>query len=1017
MAIARVRNRRNRSRLVALGVVVLAAGLAVVASPEAAGADLSSPQRLTASDPHLDDSFGWDVAISGETMVVGAPRHRHGAERGGAAYVFVRDGAGWVQQAELLADDRTQKNSFGNSVATSGDTIVIGDCGNDEVARNAGAAYVFVRSGNEWTQQAKLTAGDATPRDEFGCGVAVDGDTVLIAARLDDDLGDASGSVYVFARAGGTWTEQTKLNASDGAAGDFFGSSLALSGGTAVVGASGADAAYPFTGAGANWSEQAILVPTDPAVGFGRSVAIDDDTVLVAFDVGYTTAVFRQDGNLWRREASLMGGTSVSVSGDTALLGAGVVFGRTGTQWVEQSRADDPSVTNTQYSDFGFAVALDGLAGVVTAPGDDGEKENAGAAFVYDVRPHCQGLLVTILGTDSADTIVGTSGDDVIDGLAGPDVIDGAGGDDTICGGTGADELSGRTGNDSLSGGGGHDTLIGAAGDDRLDGGQGNDVLRGGPDVDTAAFANSSKKVDVDLRTGSAVGDGTDVLSGIENVEGTPKSDELRGDSEANRLSGGAGNDLLVGGDGDDDLEGQAGADVIWPGAGSNAVKGGYGVDTVVYDDATTPMIINLKLKSAEGAGIDELLGLENVVAGPFDDMIRGTKAINKIEGRAGDDVIMGSGGDDVIRGEEGNDDLRGDVGSDRLIGGTGSDHIRGGGGADTIIAGSGDDELYGDDGADTIDGQWGNDIILGGMGDDAIDGGNNNDAIAPGPGTDVVEGGPGVDLVSYFDATRRVVADLDAGTAVSGPTDAITGFEWLEGSRFDDVLRGTSLPNVFFGLDGADRIKGRDGMDTLVGGPGDDQLNGGSGPDTASYFDAATGVAVNLASGIATGEGTDILNSIEDIVGSPSSDQLTGDSNVNVIEGRTGGDTIRGSSSGDYLFGMGGNDSIYGDGGDDGLDGGPGTDALDGGTGSDVCLDGETHRSCESVGRRGGAETGGYRVPWATHSLRPALDGGIDTFESQGIVGSGLADVPRWFGLRGVDLDRCYVGGFQIPC
>ncbi|MGR0481493.1 MAG: FG-GAP repeat protein [Candidatus Electronema sp. V4] len=155
----------------------------------------------------------------------------------GSAYVFVRAADGtWSQQAKLNADDGPADDQFGWSVAVSGDTAVIGAglAGDD-----SGSAYVFVRAADgTWNQQAKLTAADRAAFDMFGVGMSVSGGTVVIGAYGDDDKGSSSGSAYVFVRAaGGTWSQQAKLTAADGAADDRFGSSVAVSGDTAVIGA------------------------------------------------------------------------------------------------------------------------------------------------------------------------------------------------------------------------------------------------------------------------------------------------------------------------------------------------------------------------------------------------------------------------------------------------------------------------------------------------------------------------------------------------------------------------------------------------------------------------------------------------------------------------------------------------------------------------------------------------------------------------------------------------------------
>jgi hypothetical protein len=169
-------------------------------------------------------AFGGSVAVSGDTVVVGSCAR---------AFVFVRSGTTWSQQAEL-GDVATNSLSFGAAVGLSGETIIVGDCAGG--LGNLGAAYVFTQSGTTWTQQADFSSSDAAIDDEFGCTLALDGDTVLVGAyghQVGANMSQGAG--YVFTRSGTTWTQQAEVLASDGAAYDEFGQSVALSGSTAVV--------------------------------------------------------------------------------------------------------------------------------------------------------------------------------------------------------------------------------------------------------------------------------------------------------------------------------------------------------------------------------------------------------------------------------------------------------------------------------------------------------------------------------------------------------------------------------------------------------------------------------------------------------------------------------------------------------------------------------------------------------------------------------------------------------------
>ena len=316
----------------------------------AADGTWSQQAKLTANDGAYGDFFGLSVSVSGDTAVIGAYNDFElGKGYFGSAYVFVRAADGtWSQQAKLTAADGTNDDRFGFSVAVSGDTALIGADGDDH---DSGSAYVFVRAADgTWTQQTKLTAADRSVGDEFGFSVSVSGDTSLIGAFGDNDKGHESGSAYVFVRAAdGTWSQQAKLAADDGAADDRFGWRVAVSGDTAVIGAycdddKGADSgsAYVFVrAADGTWSQQTKLTAADGAAGdrFGWSVAVDGDTAVIGADEdddkgadsGSAYVFVRAADGTWSQQAKLAAddgadgdrfGFSVAVSGDTAVIGA-----------------------------------------------------------------------------------------------------------------------------------------------------------------------------------------------------------------------------------------------------------------------------------------------------------------------------------------------------------------------------------------------------------------------------------------------------------------------------------------------------------------------------------------------------------------------------------------------------------------------------------------------------------------------------------------------------------------------
>jgi len=315
------------------------------------GTSWTQQAYLTASDGVADDQFGVSVSISGDTIVVGAFADEIGGRiRQGSAYVFIRNEGTWSQQAKLTASDGAENDFFGKAVSLSADTAVVGSTrhtvgGNDI----QGATYVFVRNGSTWGQQAELTASDGAAGDNFGNSISVAGDTLVVGAFQDGVGGNSTqGSAYVFARVEGTWSQQAKLTASDGAATDFFGFAVALSGNTVVVGARSHDvgsnfdqgAAYVFLRAGSTWSQQAKLTAVDGATQdlFGSGVAIRNNTIIVgaaldSFDVNRSGSgyVFSRAGSAWSQRAKFAAsdggafdrfGMAIGFSGDTVVVGA-----------------------------------------------------------------------------------------------------------------------------------------------------------------------------------------------------------------------------------------------------------------------------------------------------------------------------------------------------------------------------------------------------------------------------------------------------------------------------------------------------------------------------------------------------------------------------------------------------------------------------------------------------------------------------------------------------------------------
>ncbi len=258
-----------------------------------------------------------------------------------------------------------------------------------------------------------------------------------------------------------------------------------------------------------------------------------------------------------------------------------------------------------------------------------------------------------------------------------------------------------------------------------------------------------------------------------------------------------------------------------------------------------------------------------------------------------------------TIVGTSGNDTINGTPGNDVIVAGAGNDTVYGNGGNDTICGGAGDDTLWGDAGNDYLNGGLGEDILIGGT------------------GADTLVGGGGVYDVAFFaDLSQPVNANLATGVATSGPTtDRMSGIHGLVGTSYADTLVGSS------------------GSDLLFGYLGNDHIDGGGGFDVAGFLaPTATRVTANLATGTATGEGTDQLTNIEGLAnGSATPSTLIGNAGPNLLSGGSGSDTLEGQGGDDFLYGNSGNDSLLGGDGPDYLNGGPGNDTINGGAGRDL--------------------------------------------------------------------------------
>jgi hypothetical protein len=395
------------------------------------GAVWARDQFLTTPESFADDDFGASVAVSGDTVVIGAPLNSDVVSRSGTVFVYRRGFLGWALEATLTASNAASNDQFGTTVAIDGDTLVIGATGEDSAATgvngtspgpednsqpDSGAAYVFRRSGTAWTQEAYLKASNTGGNDGFGHSVAISGDTIAVGAAdedsaatgvngsspgQDDNSMASAGAVYVFHRSGTSWAQEAYVKAANTGAQDRFGDSVALSDDTLVVGASGEDsaatgvdgtapgpgdnskpdsgAAYVFHRTSGAWAQQAYLKASNTGAGdgFGASVAVWLDTVVVG-------ARFEDSGA--RGIAPVAPGPEDDSKLDS---GAAYVF-RHGSTWFQAAYVK--SANSDAGDGFGASVAIGPDTIVVGAPAEDScssstDSDNsclsAGAAYVF----------------------------------------------------------------------------------------------------------------------------------------------------------------------------------------------------------------------------------------------------------------------------------------------------------------------------------------------------------------------------------------------------------------------------------------------------------------------------------------------------------------------------------------------------------------------------------------------------------------------------------------------------------
>jgi hypothetical protein len=384
--------------------------------------------KVLAPDGKLQDYFGGSVALSGNLAVVGAYGDDDNGTNSGSAYVFEKTSDNvWIQQAKLLAGDGYAGDDFGYAVAISGNVIVVGARGDNDKGSSSGSAYVFANtSGNVWMQQAKLWADDGDTGDYFGNAVSISGNVIVVGASNDDNgnWNSYSGSAYVFANvSANVWTQQVKVLASDGEAGDYFGCSVSISGNVLTIGAYGendkgssAGSVYVFANSSANvWAEQAKLLASDGSANdkFGESVSLSGNVLVVGaayddksvniLDSGSAYVFANTSGNQWIQQAKLLAsdelshdrfGGAVAISDNVIAVGAvnagsayrsSVYFFVAQPSGIWQQSGQSSLFDLSYYGDFGSAVALSGSMAAVGYMHDDDNGSSSGSAYFVNV--------------------------------------------------------------------------------------------------------------------------------------------------------------------------------------------------------------------------------------------------------------------------------------------------------------------------------------------------------------------------------------------------------------------------------------------------------------------------------------------------------------------------------------------------------------------------------------------------------------------------------------------------------
>ncbi len=793
-----------------------------------------------------------------------------------------------------------------------------------------------------------------------------------------------------------------------------------------LIGGAGADTLEGGAGYNtANYQTSALAVAVDLSTGTGSAGDAQGDVLISIQDVvgsnfGDTLVGGASGSQLEGRDGNdlLTGGAG----SDTLLGGAGndTLIGGANADVINGGGTGSGEINTADYSASSQAVTIH-LDGTASSGGD------AQGDIITNIQ--------TVIGTASTDTFYGTAADETFYGNNGNDTFYSSGGADIYYGGNGIDTvdyqgsasgvtiyldgsygtggdaagdrlfsievLQGSNFNDILFGTSTASTLYGNAGDDVFYEFTGADTIDGGSGYNYVSYYNSTA-IDISLdgtagTQGYALGD---VLTNIQQINGSAYNDTLRGGTANGYLYGYEGNDTF------------------YSGSGHNTLDGGNSFDTVDYSASSAPITVQLGGSGSGGdAQGDTYISIEHVIGSAYGDLLKGDVFNEQFDGGGGNDTITGSAGADTINGGAGYDTADYSAsGSAITVYMNGTPGTAGDALGDVlnsiehVVGTAFDDKIYGSAVADTIDGGDGKDSLYGGAGNDLLNGGVGDDTLVGGAGADTLDGGTGFNTASYADSAAGLVLNITDSSLSTGDAlnDLYININRYESSAFDDTITGSSGNDVLVGGLGSDIISGGagndrlygdlgdltdpqylivGGNDTLIGGAGADTIDGGAGINTVDYSASSAAINLNLNGAPSTGgdaEG-DVLYNVQVAIGSNADDFIYGSVFNNTLIGGAGNDTLIGGSGSDHLdggtgnntalysdslvqgvtvyldgtAGVGGtaqgdtlvniqnltgsqfNDTLYGDGGNNILDGGAGDDHLYGGAGNDTLFGG----------------------------------------------------------------------------